>query len=126
MNEHIHLDTNVVLRALGGDHELSAFIQGKLPVVSVVVEMELRCYPLADEVEIKVIREFLSHARIQMFDERVKEEAIRIRKQHRLKLLDAMVAATARVDRYSLLTSDKAFKKLADEQSILFYEIPNS
>lgn len=126
MSEQVHLDTNIIIRALGGDRELSTLIQGKQPIVSMVVEMELRCYPLADEEEVEVIDMFLANVRIQMIDQLVKEEAIKIRKTHRLKLLDAMVAATARLDRCSLLTSDTAFKKLADEQSILFYEVPNS
>ena len=126
MNKQVHLDTNIVIRALGGDRDLSALIQGKQPIISMIVEMELRCYPLAEKKEMEVINTFLANSRIQMVDQSVKEEAIKIRKTHRLKLLDAMVAATARIDRRSLLTSDDAFKKLADEQSILFYEVPRS
>lgn len=126
MSEQVHLDTNIVIRALGGDKELSALIHGTQPIVSMVVEMELRCYPLADKEETEVVDTFLASVRILMIDQRVKEEAIKIRKTHRLKLLDALVAATARIDRCSLLTSDTVFKKLADEQGILFYEVPRS
>ncbi len=121
MSDDLHLDNNVVVLALGGDRRLSALIQGKYPVVSEIVEMELRCYPVANEEEEERIREFLAKARIRNLDGRIKDEAVRIRRAHKLKLLDAIVAASAKMDRRPLLTADGVFMKLRAEQGILYY-----
>lgn len=123
MTETIHLDTNVIILAMGGDRRLSTFIQGKHPVISEVVEMELLCYPVLHTEE-DSIREFLVKARIQPIDERIKREAIRIRRTFRLKLLDAIVAATAKVDQRSLLTAYLVFKRISEEQGIIYYQVP--
>ncbi|MCB9183649.1 MAG: PIN domain-containing protein [Flavobacteriales bacterium] len=122
MRDELHLDTNVVMLAMGGDRRLSSFIHGKFPVISEIVEMELRCYPLAKSEDEARISEFLDKARIRHMDERVKGEAVRIRRFHRLKLLDAIVAASAKVDRLPLLTADGIFTKLSSEQGIMHYQ----
>jgi predicted nucleic acid-binding protein len=50
----------------------------------------------------------------------IKHKAIEIRKEARLKLPDAIIAATAMSMDLPLLTADKAFSKIADPRIILY------
>ena len=49
----------------------------------------------------------------------IKQKAIEIRQQHKIKLPDAIVAATAIQKGLSLVTADKEFQKITDLDIIL-------
>ena len=98
------LDTNVVLYLLGG--RLAAPLDPGEYHVSVITEMELLSYPgLSKEAE-NQIRSFLSTVSLVELTPAVKGAAIRARRQHALKLPDAIVLATAQVLGAELLTND--------------------
>jgi predicted nucleic acid-binding protein len=98
------LDTNIALYYLGGR------LTGPLPKgvyhVSIITEMELLSYPQLSPAEEQQILNFLSELLIIGIDESIKNSAIALRKQHRLKLPDAIVAATALSLNALLLTND--------------------
>lgn len=56
-------------------------------------------------------------------DARIMEEAIRLRKTYRLKIPDAIVAATALPEQIPLLTADGDFERIKDEVAVLMYEV---
>jgi predicted nucleic acid-binding protein len=56
-------------------------------------------------------------------DQTIMEAAIRLRKRHRLKLPDAIIAATAWTINVPLLTADRVFEKVKDEVAVLLYEL---
>jgi predicted nucleic acid-binding protein len=87
------LDTNAILYLLGGKL-LHPIPQGRY-FISIITEMELLSYPSISEVEQSQIQSFLSRATIVGLTKFVKERAIVLRRQYRLKLADAIVAATA-------------------------------
>lgn len=98
------LDTNAILYLLGGK------LAQALPVgeyfISVISEMELLSYPVLDESEQSKIRNFLSAVTVVDLTEEVKTVAIGLRRQHLLKLPDAIVAATALSLGAQLVTND--------------------
>lgn len=98
------LDTNAILYLLG------AKLAQSLPVgeyfISVVSEMELLSYPLLDESEQAKIRNFLSAVTVVDLTEEVRTLPIGLRRQHLLKLPDAIVAATALSLGAQLVTND--------------------
>ena len=104
------LDTNAILYLLGGK------LAQTLPVgqyfISVISEMELLSYPLLDESAQAKIEGFLSEVTVVGLTEEVKDRAIRLRRQHSLKLPDAIVAATALSLGASLLTNDSKLLQL--------------
>lgn len=51
------------------------------------------------------------------------DEAIRLRKTYRLKIPDAIVAATALTQQLPLLTADTDFERIKDEVAVLMYEV---
>lgn len=98
------LDTNVVLYFLGGR------LVNPLPVgqyfVSVITEIELLSYPSLGSDEEVQIRDFLTKITVVGIDSNIKELAIAFRKQHRLRLPDAIIAATAQPLNATLFTND--------------------
>ena len=101
----ILFDTNIALYYLGGR------LIDPLPIgiyyISIISEMELLSYPHLDANEEKEIQSFLSQLLIINIDNSVKKAAILIRKQYRLKLPDAIIAATAQSLQATLLTNDR-------------------
>lgn len=104
------LDTNAVLYLLGGKLAQS-FPVGQY-FISVISEMELLSYPFLDESAQAKIEGFLSEVTVVGLTEEVKSLAIRLRRQHSLKLPDAIVAATALSLGASLLTNDSKLLQL--------------
>jgi predicted nucleic acid-binding protein len=98
------LDTNIAL------YHLSGQLQDNLPTgkyfVSVITEMELLSYPSLRSTEEQQIQRFLAQLQILNLTESIKQTAIELRKQNRLKLPDAIIAATAFDLNATLLTND--------------------
>jgi predicted nucleic acid-binding protein len=98
------LDTNIAL------YHLSGQLQNNLPIgkyfVSVITEMELLSYPSLRSTEEQQIQRFLAQLQILNLTESIKKTAIELRKQNRLKLPDAIIAATAFDLNATLLTND--------------------
>jgi predicted nucleic acid-binding protein len=99
------LDTNAILYLLGG--KLAQPLPLAQYFISVISEMELLSYPSLDEVALAQIRRFLSDVTVVDLSERVRELAIGLRRQHTLKLPDAIVAATALSPEAQLITNDE-------------------
>jgi predicted nucleic acid-binding protein len=104
------LDTNIALYHLGGQ------LQNNLPTgkyfVSVITEMELLSYPSLTPSEEQKIRQFLAQLQILNLTETIKQTAIDLRKQNRLKLPDAIIVATALDLNATLLTNDLKLTQL--------------
>lgn len=100
----IVLDTNVALYYLGG-RLINPLPAGQY-FVSVITEIELLSYPNLSSEEEVLIRDFLTNFTVVALDSNIKELAIALRKTYRLKLPDAVVAATAKFLNAMLLTND--------------------
>jgi predicted nucleic acid-binding protein len=98
------LDTNIALYYLGG--RLTTPLPNGLYHISIITEMELLSYPNLTQAEEQQIQSFLSQVLIVDIDEQIKNMAIALRKQYRLKLPDAIVAATAQSLNALLLSND--------------------
>ncbi|MBF2058142.1 MAG: type II toxin-antitoxin system VapC family toxin [Cyanobacterium sp. T60_A2020_053] len=106
------LDTNIVLYLLGG------VLLNPLPVgefyLSVISEMEMLSYPGLDKAEELRIRQFLSQVTVIDLHEELKNTAIRLRKQYRLKLPDAIICSTALTCDAVLLSNDIQLTKVTE------------
>lgn len=99
------LDTNAVIYLQKG------LLDQPLPpgnmAISVISEIELRGFPgLTTDQETWLLR-FLNNIQIIDLDSDIKNEAIRLRRHHRIKLPDAIIAATAIMQSAILLTNDE-------------------
>ncbi|MEO8733463.1 MAG: type II toxin-antitoxin system VapC family toxin [Flavobacteriales bacterium] len=116
------LDTNIVLYLLNGDDALEEMLQGATVFLSVITKVELLSRPGMTEPGEKVVRDLLEQAKLMEFSNVIQERTIQLRRKYRLKLPDAVIAATAAFLNVQLITADKQFAKLKDELSILLIE----
>lgn len=108
----ILLDTNVVLYFLGG-HLTNSLPSGQY-FVSVITEIELLSYPSLSSDEEVQIRDFLAKIIVVELESSIKDLAITFRKQYRLRLPDAIIAATAQVLNATLFTNDVRLVNLTE------------
>lgn len=108
----ILLDTNVVLYFLGG--RLTNSLPSGQYFVSVITEIELLSYPSLSPDEEVQIRNFLTKITVVGIESNIKELAIALRKQYRLRLPDAIIAATAQSLNATLFTNDVRLANLTE------------
>jgi predicted nucleic acid-binding protein len=106
------LDTNIVLYLLGGR------LLQPLPIaefyLSVITEIELLSYHALTAPEQQHIQQLLAQVTIVNLTEDVKNEAIVLRQQYRLKLPDAIVCATALSTNSTLLSNDAQLARVTE------------
>jgi predicted nucleic acid-binding protein len=105
------LDTNIALYLLGG--RLAAPLAPGDYGVSVITEMELRSWPSLTVEEETRMNAFLSHVIVCDLTPRIRMRAVRVRRDERLKLPDAIVCATALEHGVELWTNDARLTKVA-------------
>jgi hypothetical protein len=87
--------------------------------LSVISRIELLVWQNISDDQIKVLNDFINASIIFNLNESVILKSIEIRKQHRLKLPDAIIAATAIVNDLTLITRNtKDFQKVDSLKSI--------
>lgn len=104
------LDTNIILGFLNGNAKIKDFFEKKLTHanlhVSQITRMELLGYPGITTQEEKSLKTFLSYTKILPISDSVCDQAIHLRKEIKLKLPDALIAATAITANLVLVTCD--------------------
>jgi predicted nucleic acid-binding protein len=105
------LDTNIVIYLQKG------LLQESLPIadygISVITEMELRAYSGLTAQQRQWLQLFINDVEVFALTDAIKEKAIELRLQYRLKLPDAIVCATALVEQAILISNDKELYKIA-------------
>lgn len=121
--DNVLLDTNVVLGFLNGDAKINSFFEKQLIKshlhISQITRMELLGYPNISPDEEKVLKDFLSQVKVLPIDDTVCDQAIILRKEKKLKLPDALIAATAISFNLALITCDADFSKNSDRFRIV-------
>ncbi|MBW4454296.1 MAG: type II toxin-antitoxin system VapC family toxin [Nostoc indistinguendum CM1-VF10] len=108
----ILLDTNIVLYFFGG-RLLNPLPSGQY-FISVITEIELLSYPSLHLKEETQIIDFLNKITIIGIDSNIKNFTITFRKQYKLKLPDAIIAATAKSINAILFTNDVRLANLTE------------
>ena len=113
------LDTNIVLGVLQGYAPALALVEKvslEQCAYSPVTRMELLGFPGITTDESSEIEALLASLRRLPLDKAVEAQVIQLRQQRKIKLPDAIIAATALVHEVKLMTLDK--KLLAAYQSM--------
>ena len=74
------------------------------PVISAITEIELFCWKTATDLDLELLRNFINDALVIELEQSIKLRTADIRKVHRIKLPDAIIAATALVYDLTLLS----------------------
>lgn len=120
MGPKILIDTNVAIGYIG--NRLSLQSMDKLDQIfdgeyhlSVINKIELLGYPELDQNEEEKFNLLIDHSILHQIDNKVIEKTISIRKRYKIKLPDALIAATCLVNGLDILTlNTKDFENLAD------------
>ena len=118
MAERHLIDTSSVIKYLNGsfsNNSLDALdkIIDQESQISFITEIELQVWNPANPEDASVYREFIVSSNVIGINSDIISETIRIRKQYRIKLPDALIAATAIVNNLILVAdNDKDYKKV--------------
>lgn len=109
MGEKYLLDTNAVIEFLGGTLPNSGaawveeIVADDAHFLSVINHIELLGFN-GEEGEMKVIEEFINISGVLPLSDEVVQQTINLRKAHKIKLPDAVIAATALVHNLTIIT----------------------
>lgn len=74
------------------------------PIISAITEIELLCWKTTSEKDLAVLHSFINDTLVIELERPIKLKTADIRKQHKIKLPDAIIAATALVYGLTLVT----------------------
>ena len=128
MGKSFLIDTNVVIDFSHGifseeSKNFVARILNKDPIISVITQIELLGFSIVPP----QIEQFVYYSSIFGISDSIIEKTIEIRKSYRIKLPDAIIAATAMVNDLILLTRNVAdFKNIENLKVINPHEIDDT
>ena len=112
-------DTNTAIYYLqqlfppGAEKFMDDLLKDEQPIISAITEIELLCWKTATEKDLEVLHNFINDTFVIELEQPVKLKTAEIRKDHKLKLPDAIIAATAVVYDLTLLSRNVAdFKNI--------------
>ena len=115
MGERYLIDTNTVIDYLENKlpPKASAVLDNTNIEISVISRMEILAWPNATEMQLEVLNGFINASNVFGLNEATIIKAIEIRKIYRIKLPDAIIAATAKVNGLTLVTRNlRDFEKV--------------
>ena|SRR5690606_22387911 len=116
----IFADTNILLYFLNGEEDVIEILSNKEIFISFVSELEMLSYPNISPDSEKIINDFLSQCSIININNEIKQATISLRKKYNLKLPDSIIAASASVLNFPILTADQQFRKIKSLEIILY------
>lgn len=87
--------------------------------ISVITRMELLAWPGASDEQALILDEFINTSDVFALEEPVILKAIEIRKKHKIKLPDAIIAATAVVKELTIITRNTKDFNIIKELEVL-------
>ena len=111
--KNLLLDTNAVLYILADDgHKI--ILKENIIYISFITELELLSYPAINESEIEILKKFINRVEVIDINSIIKEKTIELRKKYRLKLPDAIIAASALTNNFIFVTNDIKLLKIKE------------
>ena len=120
MAERFLIDTSAVIKYLNETLPAKGLslmdkIVDKESIISFIAEIELQAWSPPNPDDLKIYQFFVSSSTVIGVDDNIIKETIKIRKSFKLKLPDALIAATAITNNMTLIAdNDKDFKKVPE------------
>jgi hypothetical protein len=114
------VDTNILIFLLEGSRKAASRLEGKVPFVSFVTEIELLGVPGITPKQLALVEEALNKTTPVNLSEAVKRKAKALRQLKKMKVPDALIAATSMELDIPLLTADRGFNNIPGLTCILF------
>lgn len=126
MGKKYLIDTNSVIDYLDNKltEKANELIDGIDSKISVITRMELLAWSGASKEQTVILDEFINASDVFALEEPIILKAIDIRKTHKTKLPDAIIAATALVNKLTIITRNtKDFDKVGSLEVLNPYDI---
>ncbi len=106
------LDTNFVIGLLKGNEQIQNILRDRTVAIdactySFITRIELLGFPAITESEVQGITRLLNMLQYLPMNQEIEDSTIHIRRHYKLKIPDAIIAATAKVNHLELLTLDQ-------------------
>jgi hypothetical protein len=108
----VMIDTSIAIALLDGDENLAEMFDGKDVKISFITELELLCKPQLKISEKEEIQAFIDDCNVLEINSSIKEITISIRQTGKIKLPDAIIAATSIFWNLPFFTRDEDFKNI--------------
>lgn len=118
-------DTNIAIYFLQKQYpqavelEMDKILKNGNIAMSVITEIELLCWKHISDLELINTKAFINRVHIQKLDETIKDITIHLRRNYKIKLPDAIIAATAISLNYTLVTRNTTDFESIDSLQIL-------
>lgn len=126
MGQGYLVDTNTIIDYLENKlpEKSNKLIDNIIIQFSVISRIELLVWKKVTEDQVKILNEFINSSTVFDLNESIILKSIEIRRNYRLKLPDAIIAATAVVNNLPLLTRNTSdFEKVAEIKCIDPYHL---
>ena len=120
MANNIFADTNILIQLLSGNIKIKPFLKDAVIHISFITEMELKSKLFITKKEIAIIDALLESCVLYELNQPIKQNATILMRNNRLKLPDAIIAATADYYNIPLITGDTKFEGIANCTVIKF------
>lgn len=124
------IDTNVAIDYLAGRlpqnglNKIEDILNNELAVISIIVKIELLSFNAPYPQDLQIIETLIHRCELIQLEPIIAERTYVLRRTHRIKLPDAIIAATSLVHNCTLLSRNKAdFKNIDDLKLINLYEV---
>jgi len=117
--DRIVVDTSLIINLFNGIYEVQELITDRNLFVSIISEIEVLSFPNITAKDSELLKSFLSECYIVDIEPAIKDITIDIRSRFKVKLPDAVIAATAIYFDLPLFTMDKGFQKITDLQAVI-------
>jgi predicted nucleic acid-binding protein len=117
---NILLDTNAIIAVLDGHPVAKEIINHNILHISFITELESLSYQKLTIEDRYLIRNFLDECILLELNTEIKKVTINLRIKYKLKLPDAIIAATANYYQLPLVSADKVFSKVREIETIRF------
>jgi predicted nucleic acid-binding protein len=116
----ILVDTNLIILGIGGDEGARELLEGHSLFISVISEIKLLSIAFQKAQEERLMRDFISNCFVIGLDNEIKRQTIQLRRNHKIKIPDAIIAASSIVKKIPLFTADRGFSKVPTLDMVLF------
>ena len=109
---NLMIDTNAAIYLLNGNDQIADLLDGKNIFISFITELELLSKPEITNSEKKIIKSFLNDCTIYDINSLVKDKVIELKQSAKIKLPDAIIAATALWLNVPLVSADTDMRRI--------------
>jgi predicted nucleic acid-binding protein len=108
----LFVDTNILIDLSEGKNQISNYLDGNTIHISVITEIELLGWPKITQTHKDFFNKLIKDCHVTELSQPVKDLTIELKQKHKIKLPDAVIAASALFLDIPLLTRDVSFEKI--------------